>query len=139
MKGLWLLIVIFGAALYPIVTRADLTKQELKNRSNSHASWVVESPIAEVFSAYKEYSEVHFTPSGFLWAKGGKTIADLDGGRAEITMRLQDNPFGQGIFFLIELTDQGGSTKVDYWFANSHWRKNGIKLRELMPSAPAAP
>jgi hypothetical protein len=136
---IFLSLVVLVIALLPTSARAELTRQELKQRVNSHAEWVVDAKISDVFAAYKEYSEVHFTPSRFLWAKGGKTIAELDGDRGEITMRLQDNPFGQGVFFLVELSAMDGKTRVDYWYANSHWRKNGDKLRSLMASTPAAP
>ena len=132
--------ILFLLALFlPGIARADLTKQELKNKEGAHVAWVVQAPLAEAFAAYKEYSEVHFTPSRFLWAEGGKTIADLTDQGAEITMRLQDNPFSSGVFFLIELHPVPGGTKVDYWYANSHWRNNGEKLKALLPAASAAP
>ncbi len=137
MRFLWL--VVLSIALLPPPALAELTRQELKQRTGSHAAWTVQAPISDVFAAYKEYSEVHFTPSRVLWGKGGKTVAELDGDRGEITMRLQDNPFGQGVFFLVEMSAIDGKTRVDYWYANSHWRKNGDKLRSLFASTPAAP
>lgn len=137
MRFLWLVALLI--AFLPVPTRAELSQQELRQRPNSHAAWIVDAPISHVFAAYKEYSEVHFTPPRILWAKGGKTIAELDGDRGEITMRLQENPFGQGAFFLVELSATDGKTRVDHWYTNSHWRKNGDKLRSLMASTSAAP
>ena len=132
-----LITILFSAFLliFPIQSHADVTKQELRNRSDSHTTWTVEKPIEDVFAAYKEYSDVHFAPSGFLWAKGGITEAELKGDSAEITMRLQSNPFSQGVWFLIELKRSGNSTVVNYWWRNSRWRKEGERLKALLPIA----
>lgn len=131
MQFRWLAALLFTLASMPAF--ADMTRLELKQKQNARVAWVVDKPINEVFDAYQEYVNTHFAVSGFLWAKGSETTSALEAQSGEIAMRLKNNPFSKGVFFLVELHAAGSQTRVDYYYINGLWKKKAEKLRHLFP------
>ena len=115
-------------------TTSELIKQPGKNES-----WVVRAPIDVTFKTYKDYAEDNLTGGDFLWAEGLRSKAYFYGQTAELSLRLENNPFGQGTYLHFEFSKRNDDTVVNTWYYNGRWQDNAQKFKELLPTSVGAP
>ena len=117
---------------------APTTTADLKQSEESKQVWVVDSPIATTFKAYKDLAETRMSGTDFLWAEGIRPKAYFYGDTAELTLGLEGNPFGNAKVLHLEFAKQPNGTAVTVWSSNKHWQKKAEEFRALLPTLPAS-